>query len=182
MENHILLTEILRRYIRVTEVLLSGWWNFSNIEKQSTKGGIMKRYSKNMQQIYGEQRCTSVISIRLQSHFIEITFSYGCSPVSLLHICRTSFLQEHFWGTASKYFIKNGRSISKDFIKFIYKSYSQIFRQIRKKQLKGSPFCIKLQAKRPVPLLKKGIHCKRNAMNLEKNIQNGQTYFKNLAV
>ena len=130
----------------------------------------------------GEQRCANVISLRLQSNFIEITFPYVCSPVSLLHICRTSFLQEHFWGTASKYFIKNGRSISKDFIKFIYKSYSQIFRQIRKKQLKGSPFCIKLQAKRPVPLLKKGIHCKRNAMNLEKNIQNGQTYFKNLAV
>ena len=130
----------------------------------------------------GEQRCASVISIRLQSNFIEITFSYGCSPVSLLHICRTSFLQEHFWGTASKYFIKNGLSISKDFIKFIYKSYSQIFRQIRKKQLKESPFCIKLQAKRPVPLPKRGIHCKRNAMNLEKNIQNGQTYFKNLAV
>ena len=33
----------------------------------------------------------SVISLKLQSNFIEITLRHGCSPVNLLHIFRTSF-------------------------------------------------------------------------------------------
>ena len=33
----------------------------------------------------------SVISIKLQSNFIEITLRHGCSPVNLLHIFRTPF-------------------------------------------------------------------------------------------
>ena len=39
----------------------------------------------------GEHRCQSVFSIKLQSNFIEIALRHGCSPVNLLHICRTSF-------------------------------------------------------------------------------------------
>ena len=39
----------------------------------------------------GENPCRSVISIKLQSNFIEITLRHGCSPVNLLHIFRTSF-------------------------------------------------------------------------------------------
>ena len=37
----------------------------------------------------GKHPCWSVISIKLQNHFIEITLR--CSPVNLLHIFRTSF-------------------------------------------------------------------------------------------
>ena len=39
----------------------------------------------------GEHLCRSVISIKLQSKFIEITIRHGCSPVNLLHIFRTPF-------------------------------------------------------------------------------------------
>ena len=38
----------------------------------------------------------SVISIKLQSKFIEITLRHGCSPVNLLHIFRTSFLKNTY--------------------------------------------------------------------------------------
>ena len=39
----------------------------------------------------GEHSCRSVISIKLQSNFIEITLQHGYSPVKLLHIFRTPF-------------------------------------------------------------------------------------------
>ena len=37
----------------------------------------------------GEHPCRSVISIKLQNNFIEITLRHGCSPVNLLHIFKT---------------------------------------------------------------------------------------------
>ena len=37
----------------------------------------------------GENPCRSVISIKLQSNYIEITLRHGCSPVNLLHNSRT---------------------------------------------------------------------------------------------
>ena len=48
-----------------------------------------------------EHPCQSVISIKLQSNFIEITLRHGCSPVNLLHVFRTRFeifgvLKSHF--------------------------------------------------------------------------------------
>ena len=49
--------------------------------------GILKICSK----FTSENACRSVISIKLQSNFIEITFRHGCSPVNLLHVLRTSF-------------------------------------------------------------------------------------------
>ena len=38
-----------------------------------------------------EHRYWSVISVKLLCKFIEITLPHGCSPVSLLHIFRTTF-------------------------------------------------------------------------------------------
>ena len=38
-----------------------------------------------------EHPCRSVISIHLQSIFIEITLWHGCSPANLLHIFRIPF-------------------------------------------------------------------------------------------
>ena len=38
-----------------------------------------------------EHPCRSVISIKLQSNFTEITLRHGCSPVNLLLIFRTPF-------------------------------------------------------------------------------------------
>ena len=40
----------------------------------------------------GENPCRSVISIELQSNFIEITLLHGCSPLNLLHLFGTPFL------------------------------------------------------------------------------------------
>ena len=51
--------------------------------------GVMKIFFK----FTGEHPCRSVISIKLQSNFIEITLPHGCSPVNSLHIFRTPFLK-----------------------------------------------------------------------------------------
>ena len=47
----------------------------------------LKIYSKRT----GKHACWIVISIKMQSNFIEITLWYGCFPVSLMHIFRTPF-------------------------------------------------------------------------------------------
>ena len=39
----------------------------------------------------GEPPCRSLISIRFQSNFTEITLRHGWSPINLLHIFRTPF-------------------------------------------------------------------------------------------
>ena len=39
----------------------------------------------------GEYPCRSVITIKLQSNFIEITLRHGCSPENLLFIFRTPY-------------------------------------------------------------------------------------------
>ena len=49
--------------------------------------GILEICSK----FTGEHPCRSVISVKLQSNFIEITLRHGCSPVNLLCIFRTPF-------------------------------------------------------------------------------------------
>ena len=61
------------------------------LQKQPPRGVPRKRCSENMQQIYREHPCRSVISIKSQSNFIEITLQHGCSPVNLLYIFRTPF-------------------------------------------------------------------------------------------
>ena len=50
----------------------------------------------------GEHQCWSVISIKLQSNFIEIALRHGCSPVNLLHIFRTPFPQNTSGGLLLK--------------------------------------------------------------------------------
>ena len=51
--------------------------------------GVLKMCSK----FTGEHPCQSVISIKLQSNFIDITLRHGCTTVHLLHIFRTHFLK-----------------------------------------------------------------------------------------
>ena len=46
----------------------------------------------------GEHPCRSVISIKLQSNFIEITLHYGHSPVNVLHIFKTTFHKNTYGG------------------------------------------------------------------------------------
>ena len=61
-------------------------------QKQLSRVVLRKKCSENMHQFAGEQACRSVISIKFQSNFIEIALRHGCSPVNLLHIFRTTFL------------------------------------------------------------------------------------------
>ena len=51
--------------------------------------GVLKICSK----LTGEGPCQSVISIKLQRNFMEITLRHGCSPVNLLHIFRALLLR-----------------------------------------------------------------------------------------
>ena len=52
---------------------------------------IGKDVLKICQKFTGEHPCRSLISIKLQNNFIEITLRHKCSPVNLLHIFRTPF-------------------------------------------------------------------------------------------
>ena len=54
--------------------------------------GVLKICSK----FTWEHPCRSVISIKLQSNFIEITLRHGCSLVNLIHIFRTTFYKNTF--------------------------------------------------------------------------------------
>ena len=71
-----------------------------------------------------EHPCQSVISIKLQSSFIEITLRHGCSPVNLLHFSK------HLWVAVSEYNNQlKSRKSSKPFIcynKYWYWDISQL--------------------------------------------------------
>ena len=54
---------------------------------------LRKRVLKIWSKFTGEHPCQSVISIKFQSNFIEITLWHGCSLVNLLHTFRTPFLK-----------------------------------------------------------------------------------------
>ena len=63
-------------------------WNIRNSHPGVFLGkAVLKICSK----FTGEHPCRSVISIKLQSNFIEITLRHGFSSVNLLHIFRTPF-------------------------------------------------------------------------------------------
>ena len=70
--------------------------------KQPIRGVLSKRCSENMQQIYRRTYMRNVISTKMQSNFIEIKLRHGCSPVNLLHIFKTSFLNNTSGGVLLK--------------------------------------------------------------------------------
>ena len=59
----------------------------SSVPEVSLRKGVLKICCK----FTGEHPCRNVISIKLQSSFIEIALRHGCSPVNLLHLFRTTF-------------------------------------------------------------------------------------------
>ena len=66
--------------------------------------GVLKIRSK----FTGENPCRSAISIKLLCNFIEVTILHGSSPVNLLHIFRTHFLNNTSrWLLLSQSFISN---------------------------------------------------------------------------
>lgn len=52
---------------------------------------LVKSVLKICNKFIGKHLYRSLISITLQSNFIEIALLHGCSPVNLMHILRTSF-------------------------------------------------------------------------------------------
>ena len=64
-----------------------------NIQKKPPTGVPRKSCSEKCSKFTGEHLCRSVISIKLQSNFIDILLQHEFSPVNLLHIFRTPFLK-----------------------------------------------------------------------------------------
>ena len=61
-------------------------------EKMCSKFKNVQRCPEKIcSKLTGEHTCRSVISIKLQSHFIEIALRHGSSAVNLVHIVRTPF-------------------------------------------------------------------------------------------
>ena len=63
----------------------------TKMQKQPPRGVPRKSVLKICSKFVREHPYRGVISIKLFCNFIEITLRHGCSPVNLLHICRTSF-------------------------------------------------------------------------------------------
>ena len=63
----------------------------SNIQNQPSISVLIKRCSKNMQQIYWRTPMPKRDFNKVASNFIEITSRHGCSPVNLVHIFRMPF-------------------------------------------------------------------------------------------
>ena len=84
--------------------------------------GVLKICSK----FAGEHSSRSVISIKLQGSFTEITLQHGCSPVNLLHIFRTPFPKNtSTW--LLLYFLSFSYEIYKDFLQFVPKGFVKFF-------------------------------------------------------
>ena len=64
--------------------------------------GVPKIYKR----FTGECPCRSVVLVKLQSNFIEITLRHGCSPVNLLHIFWTTFPKNTSGGLSLAFVIK----------------------------------------------------------------------------
>ena len=61
------------------------------LQKHSPRDVLTKKFLKICSKFTGEHSRYCVISIKLQSNFIQITLRHGCSPVNLLHVFRTLF-------------------------------------------------------------------------------------------
>ena len=72
--------------------------NKSSPPNEFLRKGILKTYSRFTE----EHPCQNVISMNLQSNFIEIT--YGCSPLNELCIFRTSFPKDTSGGLVENIF------------------------------------------------------------------------------
>ena len=86
--------------------------------------GILKICSK----FTTEHPYRSVISMKLHSNFIEITFLHGCSPVNLLHIFRTLFHKNTSSGLLVFLIPMDCLSINSRIIQVFYQLIKPLFR------------------------------------------------------
>ena len=75
------------------------WMNWNSHPEGFLRKGVLKICSK----FTGKQPCWSMISLKLLCNFTEITLWYGCSPVSLLYIFRTTFYKNTSAGLEWRY-------------------------------------------------------------------------------
>ena len=75
----------------IVEKLKTNWDHSKNVMFRSSRPELFlgKGVLKLCRKFAGEHICRCVVSLKLQSNFIEITLRHGCSPVNLLHIFRT---------------------------------------------------------------------------------------------
>ena len=71
--------------------MLIDYFPYFTFLKQPSRGFLRKSVLRICSKFAEEHPCRSVISVNLQSNFIEITLWHGFSPVNLLHIFRTPF-------------------------------------------------------------------------------------------
>ena len=73
-------------------IFLTFMCRVSKIIEVALQGCFYKKLPRKIwSKFTGEHPCQSVISVKLQSNFLEITLRHGCSPVNLLHIFKTPF-------------------------------------------------------------------------------------------
>ena len=71
----------------------------NHLQKQLSWDVLRERCSEICRKFASEHPCWSVISIKLQSNFIETRLRHGCSPVNLLYILEHIFLKGVIHGT-----------------------------------------------------------------------------------
>ena len=69
------------------------WQPFITYSEAAVEVFFGKDALKICSKIIGKQPCRSVISVKLQSNFIEIALRRGYSPVNLLHFFKIFFLK-----------------------------------------------------------------------------------------
>ena len=67
------------------------------LQKHPPRGVPRKSVPKICSKVTGERPCRSAVSMKLVCNFSEITLRRGCSPVNMLHIFRTPFLNTSEW-------------------------------------------------------------------------------------
>ena len=85
---------LLLKHLQAATSVLSPYFLLQSLRKSVTKYQHKQTSSVNLRtsnKFTGEHPWRSVISIKLQSNFFEITLRHGCCPVNLQHIFRTSF-------------------------------------------------------------------------------------------
>ena len=66
-------------------------WSFLSFRSSRSEVLLVNSVLKICSECTEEHPCRDLISIKLQSNFIEITLRHECFPVNLLHIFRTRF-------------------------------------------------------------------------------------------
>ena len=84
-------------YISTLVIIMAKMYFTLFLQRQPSRGVLIKGCCENTEQNLQENTCRSVISTNLFCNFIEITFRDECSLVNLPHIFRTSFAKNNLW-------------------------------------------------------------------------------------